>query len=516
MRRTCVAALAALGALAGTTPVDAAVRSVGPGKPYAAPCAAIAAAQPGDVVEIAAGTYTGDSCSSSTPNLTITGVGGRPHIIAPGTIPNQKGIWALSGANTVVRNVEMSGAAVPDQNGAAIRVEGGGDLTLVGSYLHDNENGILTGAGAESDIVVDSTELARNGFGDGQSHNIYVGTARSFTMRRSWSHDAKVGHLVKSRALRNDIVANRLTGQAGSGSYELDLPNGGVSRVAGNAFQQGPATQNPALVAFGLEGSLHPGSALTLVNNTFVNDRTGSAPAVRTAVPAQAFNNLVAGTTAFVSDAGSTLGANCITPTPGFVDRARFDFRLTAGSPCIDIGVATPPGGLPGERYVYDLAGAPWVTVGAAPDAGAFEFGAPEPTSPSGAAPPGAALPAPPPAGPGSTPKPSAPTPAVAIRSRRVLRDGRIRLTVRVAQAGRLTARARAGRTTYASGTARPKRAGLATVTLKPTRTGRRTLQRRKRLAVQVALTFRPATGAPATVRATVKLRRAGSRVRGG
>ncbi|HEX7600811.1 MAG TPA: hypothetical protein VF316_04360, partial [Polyangiaceae bacterium] len=39
----------------------AATRSVGPGKTYATPCAAIAAAQAGDVIEVdAAGTYAGD------------------------------------------------------------------------------------------------------------------------------------------------------------------------------------------------------------------------------------------------------------------------------------------------------------------------------------------------------------------------------------------------------------------------------------------------------------------------
>ena len=127
-------------------------------------------------------------------------------------------------------------------------------LTISDSFFHDNENGILAGANATSDITVISSEFARNGYGDGYTHNLYIGAVRTFTLISSWSHDAKVGHLVKSRAAANDILYNRLTQQSGTGSYELDLPNGGRSRVIGNLIQQGPSSQNSGMVAYGLEG----------------------------------------------------------------------------------------------------------------------------------------------------------------------------------------------------------------------------------------------------------------------
>ena len=230
-----VAASASCAGVAG-----AATRLVGPGHPYAKPCQAIAASGPGDVVQIDAagnGTYDGDVCASSVPNLTIEGVNGRARIAAAGQSSGGKAIWVLSGVGMVVRDVELTGAAVPDQNGAGIRLEGG-SLTVEGSSFHDNQEGILVGNVPSIDLTVDSTEFFNNGAGDGQSHNIYVGNIHRFTMRYSFSHGAKVGHLVKSRAAINDIIYNRLTGEGGTGSYELDFPNGGLSRVVGNVIQQ--------------------------------------------------------------------------------------------------------------------------------------------------------------------------------------------------------------------------------------------------------------------------------------
>jgi hypothetical protein len=60
----------------------------------------------------------------------------------------------------------MYGAKVPDQNGAALRLEGT-NFTLRNSFLHDNENGILSGANTNSDVLIEYTEFGHNGFGDG-------------------------------------------------------------------------------------------------------------------------------------------------------------------------------------------------------------------------------------------------------------------------------------------------------------------------------------------------------------
>ena len=133
---------------------------VGPGAAYAKPCAAFAAAAAGDVVEIDAsgnGTYDGDLCAIATSGLTIRGVGGRAHVDAAGQNAQGKGIWVVQGSDVVVENVELSGAAVPDLNGAGIRAEGK-NLTVRGSYFHDDENGILGGAG---EVLIKTSEFAK-------------------------------------------------------------------------------------------------------------------------------------------------------------------------------------------------------------------------------------------------------------------------------------------------------------------------------------------------------------------
>jgi hypothetical protein len=153
--------------LALAIPASAATLSVGPGKTYAAPCAAFAAAHDGDIIEIAGGTtYSGDVCGIYHNSLIIRGVNGRPRIDAAGQNALGKGTWVVDGNNVTVENVEMLGAKVPDQNGAALRLEATG-FTLRTSFIHDNENGILSGANTASDIVIENSEFGHNGFGDG-------------------------------------------------------------------------------------------------------------------------------------------------------------------------------------------------------------------------------------------------------------------------------------------------------------------------------------------------------------
>ena len=160
---------------------------VGPGRTNANPSDAAGAAQDGDVIEIDAGTYVGDVAIWWANNLTIRGVGGYAHLEANGQHAQGKAIWVIKGNNTTVENIEFSGATVADRNGAGIRQEGAG-LTVRHCYFHDNENGILGGAG---DIVIEYSEFAKNGFGDGYSHNMYISNAASFTLRHSYSHHAK-------------------------------------------------------------------------------------------------------------------------------------------------------------------------------------------------------------------------------------------------------------------------------------------------------------------------------------
>jgi len=227
----------------------AAVLRVGAEELLKLPSAAAQLAHDGDTVEIQAGIYEGDAAVWRQNGLTLRGVGGSAHMSANGAHAEGKAIWVIKGANTVIENVEFSGARVPDRNGAGIRVEGPG-LLVRRCYFHHNENGILVGANPNSQIVVEHSEFAYNGFGDGQSHNLYIGTVSSFTLRYSYAHHAVVGHDVKSRALKSYITYNRIMDEGdGRSSYSIDLPDGGLSFVIGNVIQQGRANENRTIVA---------------------------------------------------------------------------------------------------------------------------------------------------------------------------------------------------------------------------------------------------------------------------
>ncbi len=358
-------------------PADALL--VGPGHKYAKPCQAIAAAKPGSAIGIDAkgnGTYNGDVCAWSTDRLTVAGFNGIAHIDAAGHNAQGKATWVIAGDHTTIRDVELSGSAVPDNNGAGIRQEGAG-LTVIDCYFHDNQEGILAGDNPTSDIFIEDSEFARNGAGDGYSHNMYINHVRSFTLEGSWSHDARVGHLVKSRALVNRILYNRITGQDGTDSYEIDLPNGGVSDVIGNVIEQGSATQNPAMLSYGEEGSLNPDSRLYVVGNTFVNDLGhGPSVAVGSAVsePVTVLDNVSVGSSTLVSQAGAVSHGNCVTANPKFVRAASYDYRLAAGSPCLNIGVPPGSGLAPTREYAQPSSTRFRPTIGRL-DAGAFECG---------------------------------------------------------------------------------------------------------------------------------------------
>jgi hypothetical protein len=360
---------------------------VGPTRALTVPSAAAAVAQAGDVVEIDAGLYTDDIVVWRQNNLTLRGVGGRAHIHSTQIIPfvsggtdqqNGKGIWVQAGStqNTTVENIELSGASVPDQNGAGIRADGSG-LTVCNGYFHDNEDGILGGSGV---VLVEYSEFDHNGFGDGQSHNMYFGQGVTlFTLRYSYSHRAKIGHNVKSRAQENRILYNRITDEEGTASYEINLPNAGLSFVIGNLIQQGVSTDNSTIIEYGEEG-VPAGwkTELYVVNNTIVND-LGSGRFIDIAAPgttARFVNNIFAGGGSVASGAGITSTSN-LTSNPGLVDSANFNYHLTPTSPARNAG--TNPGSagavslVPTSQYVHPISREDRPSDGAI-DIGAYEF----------------------------------------------------------------------------------------------------------------------------------------------
>jgi hypothetical protein len=231
--------------------------------------AAVNAANNGDTVEVPAGVYVNDFLDFSK-DLTLQAVGGQVFLTATVSPPNGKAYVTESG-NVTISGFDISGVSVPDNNGAAIRYQGG-NLTLVNDNFHHNQDGLLGAPDPTGTITVDHSEFGFNGGGDGHTHGIYVGQIASFTATNSYFHDTAVGHEIKSRAGNTVLLDNRILDNSGSSSYSVDLPNGGNATIAGNLIEQGPNQQNPAIFAYGEEGQINAGTAVAIRNNTIVND----------------------------------------------------------------------------------------------------------------------------------------------------------------------------------------------------------------------------------------------------
>jgi hypothetical protein len=358
----------------------AAVLRVGPEQQYSTPCRAAAESVAGDTIQIdAAGNYDGDTCSWTTNNLTIVGANGRPKIDAMGQSFRGRATWMIWGNDTTIENIELTGARGPSNNGAAIW-QVGTNLTVRRCYIHGNQDGILAGDNPSSHILIETTEFADNGYSDGQAHNIYINHIAEFTLRFSYSHDSISGHLVKSRAIENFILYNRLTGESGTSSFELDLPNGGLSYVIGNMIEQGFRTENSTIVAYGEEGVTNPGSALYFVNNTVVNDaRKGLFIKVEYAAPPILVQNNIFSGPGSITDQPEARLLNNRKLAILFEDAGEYDYHLRSDSTARDAG--SNPGTvngyslMPKFQYVHPACFETRTTKGAAIDAGAFEIG---------------------------------------------------------------------------------------------------------------------------------------------
>jgi hypothetical protein len=268
----------ALVALVNAAPADAPAPTtlrVGPERTLKTPSDAARLAHAGDIIEIDAGLYLNDYASWNQENLTIRGMGGMAHLQSTELIPNGKAIWIVGGNNIQIENVEFSGARVEDTNGAGIRHEGG-NLTLRNTYFHHNEFSILTGEDRSASLDVESSRFWFQKRQNTFSHGIYIGALKRFTLRGSHIKGTDRGHQIKSRALENHILYNRIEDvPKGNSSRLVDLPNCGLSVILGNDLQKAVSTQNVDVIGYGAEGCEgHNPRELRLfvVNNTLVNE----------------------------------------------------------------------------------------------------------------------------------------------------------------------------------------------------------------------------------------------------
>lgn len=278
---------------------------VGPQRLYKKPSEAAAIVHDGDVVKIDPGTYV-DCAIWRANGLVIEGEG---NVVIRDQICQEKGIFVTVGANITIRGIEFAHARSTDKNGAGIRGEGA-NLTVQNSRFTDNENGILTGANANSRVIIQSSVFTLNGKCDPTcAHGIYIGTVGLLQVTNSTFLQQYSAHHVKSRALRTEISGTTIKdGTSGTASFSVDIPDGGSLVLRGNTLEKGPKSENfTAAVSIGEESNRNPTGELTIERNVFVNDNPNPTTFIRnmTKTPARLVGNVLTGKATPLSGPGT-------------------------------------------------------------------------------------------------------------------------------------------------------------------------------------------------------------------
>src|SRR3982751_306821 len=366
----------------------AATYQVGPTRPFANLQGVAPILAPGDVVEVDGNvTYPGDLIftkpGTDASKITIRGIrvnGVRP-IISGGTNTVE---FRLSD-HYVFEGFDVTGGSF---RGIYHHAH---DITLRDCVVHDcPAHGILGADTGSGSLLMEYVEVYHCGSGTGQ-HPVYMATdefmhpGSVFRMQYCYLHDQNGGNNIKSRAERNEIYYNWVSG----GFYgEIELigpdPHGNKnvtqttaredSDVVGNVFQHIP-TQGTRMARVGGDGTGHTDGRYRFVNNTFIlrqgqvspgveifegieslemhNNvffRVGGAPIDKIVLETRVrwvagrvstgTNNWVPTGSALIPTAwtGTLFGTN-----PGFANIATYDVHPIATSPLVNAGNTNPP-----------------------------------------------------------------------------------------------------------------------------------------------------------------------------
>ena len=249
---------------------------VGEGREFKLPSEAVKAARAGDTVQLQPGEYF-DCATLSQAKLTFEGVGDASKVLLTDKACGGKALLITTGADITVRNMTLTRARVPDNNGAGIRGEGA-NLLVDNVRFINNQNGILGGSEGAT-IIVRNSYFERNGTCQGAcAHGIYAGNAKLLRVENTRFVNTKEGHHIKSRAARTEVIGCTFDdGPEGTASYMIEVPNGGTVIVRDSTLTKGPeASNHTGAIVIGTEGVTQPTREITITNNTFRN--AGSYP----------------------------------------------------------------------------------------------------------------------------------------------------------------------------------------------------------------------------------------------
>lgn len=262
------------------------VLHVGPTRKLKRPSDAAAVVRRGDTVRIDAGNYA-DCAVWQTPGITLAGDADAETRIRDISCEG-KALWVFYDGPVTVRNIRFSGARVARRNGAGIRWEGRGTLTVRNAVFDGNQMGILTHNRRVSSLHISGSRFDGNGnCQEFCGHAVYAGAIAALTVRASVFRNHRFGHHIKSRALVSSITGNTISDDAsGTSSYAINLPNSGTATIHGNAIQKGQFSDNlycaicigeeiarPGVDGAGKKGgAANPSTGIHITGNTFRND----------------------------------------------------------------------------------------------------------------------------------------------------------------------------------------------------------------------------------------------------
>jgi hypothetical protein len=246
---------------------------VGQDKPYKTLADGLKAAADGDRILIAAGEHF-DCANIRLNGVTIEGAGPDGSTVLTDKACNGKALLITAGNDITIRNLTLTRARVPDNNGAGIRAEGT-NLTVDHVKFINNQDGILGAPNPASTIIIKDSEFTRNGGCAGScAHGIYVGRVKLLRVENSKFYETLRAHHIKSRASRTEVIGSTIEdGPNGTASYLIEAPNGGTVIVRNNTMEKGPKAENhTSAIMIGSEGVDQPTREITIENNTFKND----------------------------------------------------------------------------------------------------------------------------------------------------------------------------------------------------------------------------------------------------
>lgn len=182
-----------------------------------------------------------------------------------------KAAFVLRGRSAWIEGIVFQNMAVPDRNGAAIRIEQG-DLLVRETLFRNSESGILGAGDHGGNVRVERSTFSGLGRCEEDydcAHSIYINGTGTLSIANSRFERGRGGHYVKSRAPRIEVVDSSFDDSGGRATnYMIDLPVGANGTIARNAFVQGADKENySALIALGGEGREHDSSRLVVSDN---------------------------------------------------------------------------------------------------------------------------------------------------------------------------------------------------------------------------------------------------------